>query len=226
MRGIHARKQVFFAEELVVVFFGFGIKPRVVIGIPRLRSGRRRHDAFIETANSSRAAIQRPNVIATFGIEIAPADEAGSVNVFREQGVKSEQPDAIGLFEIRIDRQRIDLGTSDEVVAGIVADLEILDLPFLRTVPLVRAVAIIETQVVVVGRDRTEDIVSDDLVGNVGVVGIDQRKWLPRNVTDDAAMVGAEAHLAGVFSVASRYGGGQSIRSLGIMFIDIPCETL
>src|SRR5579871_526421 len=129
MRGIYAREQILFAEKLVVVFLGFGIEPRVMIGIPGLRSGRRRHDAFIETANSSRAGIQRPDVIAAIGIEITPADEAGTMNVFRrQQRVKREQPYPIGLFEIRIDRQRIDLGTSDQVVACVVANLEILDL--------------------------------------------------------------------------------------------------
>src|SRR5579872_766756 len=101
MRGMHAREQIFFAKELVVVFLGFGIEPRVVIRVPCLRSGRRGHDRFIETANPSRAAIQGPNVIAAGRIQIAPAEEAGSMNVLRrQQRVKAKQPYAISLYEI------------------------------------------------------------------------------------------------------------------------------
>src|ERR1700682_653279 len=93
------------------------------------RGGRRAHDRFVDTADTARTSVKRPDVVATLRIGIAPTDKSGSPNFLRrEQRIEAEDPVAAGGLEIRIGRQRLDFGAADQVIAGVVADLEVLNL--------------------------------------------------------------------------------------------------
>ena len=204
MLGVNRREHVFLADELVDVLLGLGIEARIVIRIPRVgrssaRSGRRAHDRFVDAADTARTGVEAPDIIATLRIGVTPADEAGATNFLRrENRIEAEQPVAAGRLEIRIGRQRLDLGAADQVVTGVVTNLEVLDLAGLRTLLLVLGVAVIEAQIVVVGGDRAEHVVPDDLDGDVGIVGVDQRERLTGDKADDRALVLREPDLRGV----------------------------
>src|SRR5271155_6247750 len=190
MLGVNRREHIFLTEEFVRVLFGLGIEARVVVGIPGVSGGtagrgRGAHDRFVDAAQSARAGVETPDVVATFRISVPPSDETGSTNFLRRQNrVEAEQPVAAGLEEIGISRKRLDFGAADEVIAGVVADLEIFDLTRLRTPLLVFGIAVVEAQIVVVRGDGTEDVVPDDLDGDIGIVGVDQRKRLTSDKAD------------------------------------------
>jgi hypothetical protein len=102
-------------------------------------------------------------------------------------------------LEIGIDRHRLDFGPSDFVVAGVVANLDVIDYAMRPAELGVLLVAIEEAQIVIVGRDWTEYVVPHQLVGDERIVRIEQGERLPRNVADQAAMVIAEPDLCGIF---------------------------
>src|SRR5580692_7948621 len=128
MLGINRREHLLLAEELVVVLLGLRIKARIVIGIPGLRASRARIDRLIQTAQAPRAGLPGPGVITMSRIGITIAQQAGAASVLRSKlGTEQEQPQAIGLFEIGIGRQRLYFGSTDEIVTGIVPKLSIRD---------------------------------------------------------------------------------------------------
>jgi len=118
------------------------------------------------------------------GISVAIADESDATKILRrEHRVERKQPVAPGILEIRIDGQRFDFSASDQAVSGIVTDLEILDLMRLRSPLLHRGIAIIEAQIVVIRRDRTENVVPDNFGRDRRVVGVKQRERLSGDIT-------------------------------------------
>ncbi len=109
MLGVNRREHLFLTKEFVVVLFGLGIETRIVIGIPSLRAGRARIDPLVETAKAPRAGLPGPGIVAAIRISITIAQEAGTPGVLgREFGTEQEQPQAVGLLEVRIDRKRVD----------------------------------------------------------------------------------------------------------------------
>src|SRR5271165_5192613 len=124
MLGVYGSKHLLLAEELVVVLFGLGIKARIVIRIPGLRAGRRRIEPFVQTAQTPRAGVPSPGVVTVIRIGVAITQEAGAARVLgRQFGPEQEQPQAVGLLEIRIDRQWLHFGAADEIVTGVVPQL-------------------------------------------------------------------------------------------------------
>src|SRR5258708_4259491 len=128
MLGVNRREHLFLAKELVVVLFGLGIETRIVIGIPGLRARRARIDRLVQTAQAPRAGLPGPRIVAMRRIGITIAQEAGAASVLgSESRAEQEQPQAVGLLEVGIDRQRLDFGAAYEIVTGIVAELSVCD---------------------------------------------------------------------------------------------------
>src|SRR5580692_5924144 len=128
MLRINRREHLLLAQELVVVLFSLGIEARIVIGIPSLRAGRARVDRFVQTTKAPRAGFPGPRIVAMRRLGITIAEQTGAASVLgRELGSEQEQPQAVGMLEVRIDRQRLDIGTANEIVAGVVAELSVCD---------------------------------------------------------------------------------------------------
>src|SRR5580704_18589145 len=126
--GIYSREHLLLSQELVVVLFSLGIEARIVIGIPSLRAGCARVDRFVQTTKAPRSGFPGPRVVAMSRLTIPITQEAGAASVLRrELGSEQEQPQAVGTLEIRIDRQRLDFGTADQIIAGVVAELSVCD---------------------------------------------------------------------------------------------------
>src|SRR5713226_10760362 len=105
----------------------------------------------------------------------------------------------MGHLEVRISRHRIDFGASNQIVTGVMAELEVFDLSLLWTLCLILCVAIEEAEIVVVRGDRTKYVIPDDLHTDIGVVGVDQREGLTGDVSEQAAMVLGEPDLRRIF---------------------------
>src|SRR5271163_5337666 len=121
MLGVNRRQHLLLAQELVVVLFGLGIEARIVIGIPGLSAGRARIDRLVQTAQASRAGLPGPRIVAMRRIGVAIAEQAGAASVLRrELGSEQEQPQAVGMLEVGIDRQRLHFGPANQIVAGVV----------------------------------------------------------------------------------------------------------
>src|SRR5208282_6462508 len=101
--------------------------------------------------------------------------------------------------KVRIDRQWLDLGSADQGVAGVVADLHVVDRLVGLLITAVFARAVVKAQIVVVGTDRPEGVVPDNLLGGVWVVHVHERERLAGDVPGNAPMVGREPHLRGIF---------------------------
>src|SRR5208282_4359882 len=86
-----------------------------------------------------------------------------------------------------------------QVVARVMADLEVLDLARLRTTLLVGRLTVVKAQVVIIAGDWAKDVVPDDFFGDLGVVRIDQRERLAGDEAGQAAMVVGKAYLRGIF---------------------------
>src|ERR1700688_2350208 len=126
MLGVNRREHLFLAEELVVVLFSLGIEARIVIGIPGLRAGRARIDRLVQTAKAARAGLPGPGIVAMGRIGVTITQQSGAASVLgRELGSEQEQPQAVGLLEIGIDRQRLDFGAAYEIVARVVGELSV-----------------------------------------------------------------------------------------------------
>src|SRR5260370_28642413 len=126
-----------------------------MVRVPGLRAGRRGLLRLVETADSARSRIPAPIVVAPVGLLIAESDESlTSLSLRRKHRVKPEQPEPIGLLEIRIDRHRLDLDAPDQIITGVMSDLIILDHVVGLFAPPVYALAIVKSQVVVVGEQR------------------------------------------------------------------------
>src|SRR5712675_1975747 len=171
-----------------------------MIGIPRMSrssaGGRRAHDGLVDAADTARTGVEAPDIIATLRISVTPSDETGSANFLRrENREQSEQPVTAGRLEVGIGRKRFDFGASDEIVTGIVTDLEVLDLAGLRTFLLILGIAVIEAEIVVVGGDWAEHVVPYNLHCDIGIVGVDQRERLTGDEADDRALVLRETDL-------------------------------
>src|SRR5580704_7557213 len=97
---------------------------------------------------------------------ITITQQAGAASVLRrELRSEQEQPQAVGMLEVRIDRQRLDFGTADQVVAGVVAELSVCDFEERLVVSAVNGVAVKVSQIVVVGLNRPEHVVPNDFGG-------------------------------------------------------------
>src|ERR1039458_9284697 len=117
----------------------------------------------------------------------------------RQDRIEGEQPDAAGQLEIGVGRDRLDFGGAHQGVTRIMADLDVLDLARLRAGFFVGRLTVVKAQVVVIAGDRAEDVVPDDLLGDLGVVRIDQRERLAGDVTDQAPVVLGKEYLRGIF---------------------------
>src|SRR5882757_2399534 len=175
-----------------------------MIGIPRMSrssaGGGGAHDRLVDAADAARTGAKAPDIIATFRISITPSDETGSANFLRrENREQSEQPVAAGRLEVGIGRKRLDFSASDEIVTGIVTDLEVLDLAGLRTFLLILGIAVVVAEIVVVGGDRTEHVVPNDLDRDFGIVSVDQWERLSGDEADDRALVLRETDLRRIF---------------------------
>src|SRR5215475_4903984 len=204
MRRMNASEHALLAEVLVVVLLGLGIEPRIVVWIPRercrSRGNRRTQDGLIDPANAARLGGKTPGIVALLRVGITPADESDTAQFVRRQHrIEAEDPVTARILEVGIDRNRFDLGSSDQLVSGVVTDLEILDLLLHRTFGLILGVAVIEPQIVVIRSDRTEHVVPNDLGTNVRIVGVDQGERLSGNIAHKAPMVVGEANLSRVF---------------------------
>src|SRR3984957_17586331 len=176
MLGVYSREHLFLAEELVVVLLSLGIEARIVIGIPGLRAGRARIDRLVQTAQASRTGLPGPGVVTMSWIGITIAQQAGAASVlWGKLGTEQEQPQAIGLLEVRIGRQRLHFGSADEIVAGVVPELSIRDFEERLVVAAVNRVAVEVSQIVIVGLNRPENVVPNDLGRDVRIVCVDQR---------------------------------------------------
>src|SRR5712672_4092759 len=98
-------------------------------------------------------------------------------------------------LKVGIDRHRIDFGSSNQIVTGVMAELEVLNLALLRTLGLILGVAIVKAKIVIVRSDRTEHVVPDDLHTDVLVVGVDQGEGLAGDVSEQAPMILGEPDL-------------------------------
>src|ERR1700722_5166177 len=128
MLGVSDTQHRAITEKLVIVFLGLRVEARVVIRVPGLRAGRSALQRLVQAANPARARIPAPIVVAAVGLLIAKSDESlAALGLRRKHRVKPEQPQAVGLLEIGIDRHRLDLDPADQVITGVMADLVVLD---------------------------------------------------------------------------------------------------
>src|SRR5271163_5143839 len=144
-------------EKAVVVLLGLGVEARVMIGIPGLRAGGRALQRFVEAADPALTGIPVPIVVAAIGLLITKTnDPLTAFGLGRKYGIEAEEPQAVGLLEVGIDRSRFDLDAADQVITGVVADLVVLDHVVGLVASAVHALAIVKAQVVVVGEQRPE----------------------------------------------------------------------
>src|SRR6202041_259238 len=107
---------------LVVVLFSLGIESRIVIRVEALCSGCRAVERLVQTSHAAAAGIPRPGVVTLLGRCVAISNQALSARFLRrEQRIQAEQPQAAGLLEVGIDRQRLYFRAADQIVAGVVA---------------------------------------------------------------------------------------------------------
>src|ERR1019366_4349463 len=200
MLGVNRRQHLLLAEELIVVLFGLGIETRIAIGVKALRGGRGRIHRLAQTAQAPRAGLPGPGVVAMSRFAVPITQQTAATFILgREFGTEQEQPQAVGNLEVGIDRKRLDLGSADQVITGVVPRLIIPDCKVGLVVAAVNRVAIVIPQVVVVSADRTPQGVPDDLGGDVGIVGVDQREGLAGDIADDGAMILRELYLRRIF---------------------------
>src|SRR5277367_2270254 len=109
MLRVNRREHLLLAQELVVVLLSLGIETRIVIGIPGLRTGRARIYGLVQTAQAARAGLPGTRIIAMSRFGVTIAQEAGAAGVLRRKlRAEQEQPQAVGLFEVRIGWQRLE----------------------------------------------------------------------------------------------------------------------
>ena len=196
---MHGREHLPLTQELVVVLLGLGVEARIVIRIVALRTGGGGEHRLVQAPHTTGAGLPIPAVVAAFRIRVAIADQALAARFLRrEQRIESEQPQAPRLLEVRIDRHWLDFGPSEEVVPGVMTDLDVVDDVLFLAGTNVLALAIVEAQIVVVSADRTEHVVPHDFRRYIRVVRIDQRKCLAGDVADHAAMIVSEPYLRGI----------------------------
>src|SRR5260370_25519824 len=95
----------------------------------------------------------------------------------------------MGHLKVRISRDRFDFGASNQIVASVMAELEVLYLPLLWTLGLILGIAVVKAEIVVVRSDRTEHIVPDNLHADVAVVRIDHQEGPPGDETEQTSIV-------------------------------------
>src|SRR5208282_654597 len=136
-----------------------GVETRIVIGIVALRTGGAGENRLVQATDTTRAGSPIPTVVAAVRIRVAIADQSGSSRLLRRKHrVQGEQPPAPRLLEVRIHRQRLDLGSSDEVVSGVMTDLDVIDHALVLARTNVLALAIVKAQIVVIARDWPEHL--------------------------------------------------------------------
>src|ERR1700720_3806039 len=100
MLCVDGREHLLLAKEFVVVLFGLGIEPRIVIGIKGLSTGRARIERLVQTAQAARTGLPGPGIVAMSRIGVAIAQQAGAASVLgRELRAKQEQPQPVGILE-------------------------------------------------------------------------------------------------------------------------------
>src|ERR1019366_5265220 len=153
MLRMRAREHLPLTQELVVVLLGLGVEAREVVGIEGLRSRCAAVYRLVQAPHTTGAGLPIPAVVATVRILVAIADQAlAALGLRRKKRVQTEQPHAPRLLEIRIDRHRLDFGPSEEVVSGVMTDLDVVDDVLVLARTNVLALAIEEAQVVVITR--------------------------------------------------------------------------
>src|SRR5271167_3303652 len=109
MLGVDRREHVLLTQVFVAVLLGLGIEAGVVIGIVALRTGGAGKNRLAQATHTTGAGVPVPAVIAAVRIGVAIADESCSSRLRRgEHGIQSEQPQAPGLLEVRINRERFE----------------------------------------------------------------------------------------------------------------------
>src|SRR5260370_26662143 len=128
MLRMNHREHLFLAQELVVVLFGLRIEARIVIGIEALCSGRGAVERLVQASHAAAARIPRPGIVTLLRSSVAKTNQAlAACFLRREQRIEAEQPEAAGLLEVGIDRQRLYFGAPNQIVTGVVADLDVVD---------------------------------------------------------------------------------------------------
>src|SRR5208282_2408719 len=128
MLGVNRREHLLLAEQLIVVLFGLGIEARIVIGGKALRASCGRIHRLVQTAQAPRAGLPAPSVVAMSRFGITIAQQTGATFILgREFGTEQEQPQAGGMLEVGIDGNRLDLGSANEIITGVVPRLIVPD---------------------------------------------------------------------------------------------------
>ena len=197
---MHAREHVFVAEIFEVVLLRLRAETAGVISVPGRKPRRRTQDHFVDSAHAPLSRQERPRVVGLVRVPVAIQDcTAAAIFRRRERGIRpNARPDTSDL-EIRICRQRLDLGTSDIGVTRQMPNLGLRHQRLLSAGILLGHLAFEEAQIVIVARDWLEVLVPHDFGRDLGIVRIEDRERLPGNVADQIAMVRGEAHLAGIF---------------------------
>src|ERR1039458_8754276 len=155
MLGVNRREHLLLANELIVILFGLGIETRIVIGAEGLRVGRGRIHRLVQTAQAPRAGLPSPGVVSMSRIAVPITQQTAATLVLgRQFGTEQEQPQAVGNLEVGIDGNRLDLGSADEIITGIVPLLQVFDWKIGLLVAGVNRLAIEISQIVVVGADQ------------------------------------------------------------------------
>src|SRR5208283_3495390 len=124
---------------------------------------------------------------------------------------------------VGVRRQRLDLGPADLVVGAVMSDELIVDF-FVGVAKLLVDLDTAEIAgVEVVGPHRPEVHIPHYL--GRGSLSSMRGNGCPATYPTIVSLFGARRTCAEYFSVASLYGGGQSIRPVGMIFIDIPLTT-
>src|SRR5271169_3034818 len=127
MSRVYRGEQFLLAQKFVIVLLRLRIEARVMIRVIGLGSRRGAKKGLVKTADAAAAGVPVPAVVAAVGISVTVADKSCSARfLWREYRVKRKQPEPACLFEVGIDRQRLDLSAPDQIVPRIVADLDVV----------------------------------------------------------------------------------------------------
>src|ERR1700676_847069 len=122
---------------------------------------------------------QYPRIVRLIRIRVPIADEASSGTVLRSYlRVQTGHRVPAGDLKVRIERQGIDFRASSLAVPGVVSGLVVPKRFVWFVQPGVHTLGVEKAQIIVVGRDRTEVVIPNDLLSDVGIVGVEQGKRL------------------------------------------------
>jgi hypothetical protein len=123
-----------------------------VIGLGSRRGAKK---GLVQAADAAAAGVPVPAVVAAVRISVKVADKSCSARfLWREHRVKCKQPEPSCLFEVGIERQRLDLSAPDQIVARAVADLGVVDDLLLLARADILTLTVKKTKIVIVALDR------------------------------------------------------------------------